>query len=142
MWERVRFARYALRFERAFKSDRWDEVKACFHPDAIYVVEGSDTEWDGTTRGPEAIAAFFKRMLDTLDRKFDKRIPRLDGLPRMRDGALCVKWKARYVAKSGEAMLHGESRCRFDHGKIIELRDLMDPAECRAWGALVGVIPQ
>jgi ketosteroid isomerase-like protein len=142
MWERIRFARYALRFERAFKTDDWAAVTACFHPDAIYVVEGSDTEWDGTTRGPEAIASFFKRMLDELDRKFDKRVPRLRGFPRVRGGVLHVPWSARYVAKTGEATLDGDSSCRFERGKIIELRDVMDPAQCRAWGALVGVTPR
>ena len=142
MWERIRFTRYAMKFERAYKSDEWGPVKACFHPDAAYIVEGSATEWDGVTRGPDAIVAFFKRMLDDLDRKFDKRIPRLDGWPRMRDGTLHVKWKARYVAKTGEALLHGLSRCRFAGPLIIELSDTMDPDECRAWGALVGVAPR
>ena len=27
MWERIRFTRYALRFERAFKTDDWKPVK-------------------------------------------------------------------------------------------------------------------
>jgi ketosteroid isomerase-like protein len=141
MWERIRFVRYALAFERAFKDDDWTRVKACFHPDARYVVEGSQTEWDGETRGPEAIAAFFKRMLDELDRKFDKRIPRLRGWPRFHAGELHVPWKARYVAAAGEMVLNGDSRCRWQDGKIIELRDRMDPTEVRAWGALIGVKP-
>ena len=93
-------------------------------------------------RGAPAIVAFYKRMLDALDRKFDRRIARLDGLPRVRDGVLHVPWKARYVAKAGEAVLHGVSRCRFDGGKIAELSDTMDAAECRAWGALVGFVPK
>jgi hypothetical protein len=140
--ERMRFARYALKFERAYRSDEWSAVKACFHPEALYIVEGSGTEWDGKTRGPDAIVAFYKRMLDALDRKFDKRIPRPKGWPRMVDGELRIPWKARYVIGSNEAVLNGESRCRFSAGgKIIELRDLMDADECRRWAALVGVAP-
>ena len=142
MWERVRFARYALKFERAFKTDDWAAVKACLHPDARYIVEGSETEWDGETRGPDAIVGFFKRMLDELDRKFDKRIPRPRGWPRKRAGVLEVPWSARYVAKTGEVVLDGTSHVRFEAGKIIELRDTMDAAQCRAWGALIGVVPK
>src|SRR5215510_598326 len=119
MWERARFARYALRFERAFKSDQWDAVKACFHPDAKYVVEGSATAWDGETQGPDAIAAFFKRMLDELDRKFDRRIPRIKSWPRVKDGELRMRWAARYIKGDAQAVLNGESRCRFKDGKII-----------------------
>jgi hypothetical protein len=142
MWERVLFARYALRFERAFRTDRWERVVECFDADARYIVEGSDSEWDGETRGRAEIAAFFKRMLDAMDRKFDRRIPSLTGWPRVVDGALRVPWKARYVVAAGEATLHGESRCRFSRGRIRELRDIMDAAECRAWAALVGVQPR
>jgi len=139
--ERMRFMRYALKFERAFKTDDWSKVKACFHPDARYVVEGSDTEWDGETRGPDEIVAFFKRMLDKLDRRFDKRIPGLRGFPRVVDGSLRVPWKARYVLGSKEATVNGESRCRFSGGKIIELSDTMNAEECRTWAALIGVAP-
>jgi ketosteroid isomerase-like protein len=138
MWERVRFVRYALRFERAFKTDEWTAVKACFHPDARYIVEGSDSEWDGESRGPDAIAAYFKRILDAMDRKFERRIPGVRGWPRVADGELRLLWKARYVAPGGEVVLNGESRCRFSDGKIIELRDLMNADECRAWAALIG----
>jgi hypothetical protein len=140
MFERIRFLRYALRFEKAFKTDDWGAVKACFHRDARYVVEGSATEWDGEVRGPDEIAAFFKRMLDALDRRFARRIPKAKALPRVRSGELYVPWKVRYVTHGGEsAVLNGESRCRFEGGKIIELRDTMNADECRVWGALIGV---
>jgi len=141
MWERIRFARYALRFERAFKTDDWGPVKECFHPDSRYIVEGSASEWDGEVRGPDAIAAFMKRMLDTIDRKFKKRIPKLAAWPRVKGGELILRWGAIYVAEAGETVLHGESRCRFSDGKILELRDIMDAEECRKWAALVGVAP-
>jgi hypothetical protein len=138
MWQRLRFARYALRFERAFRSDEWSSVAACFHRDARYVVEGSATRWDGEVRGRDDIVAFFKRMLDALDRKFDKRVPGLRGLPRVRDGELHVPWKARYTLAERRVVLSGDSYCRFDGGAIAVLRDTMNADECRAWSALVG----
>lgn len=139
MFERLRFARYALRFERAFKTDQWDDVKACFHPEARYIVRGSGTSYDGEVAYPDAIVAFFKRMLDDLDRKFDSRKPGFRGLPRVRGGELFLPWKARYSIGDKSVVLTGDSRCRFKDGKIIELSDTMIEEEAKAWGALIGV---
>jgi hypothetical protein len=139
MFERLRFARYALRFERAFKTDRWDDVKACFHPEARYIVRGSGTSYDGEVAYPGAIVAFFKRMLDDLDRKFDSRKPGFRGFPSVRGGELFLPWKARYSIGDQSVVLTGDSRCRFKDGKIIELSDTMIEAEAKAWGAMVGV---
>jgi hypothetical protein len=141
MFERLKFARYAFRFERAYKSDRWDAVRQCFHDDATYLIEGSASKYDGETCGGDAIMELFKRMLDELDRKYDRREPHMDGFPRVRDGELVAKWRARYVLGANEAILHGTTRCRFDGGKIRKLSDTMDPEECKKWGALVGVAP-
>ena len=71
MFERIKFVRYALKFEAAFKSDVWHDVRACFHDDAVYVIEGSASQYDGTHAGSDAIVDVFKRMLDDFDRRFD-----------------------------------------------------------------------
>ena len=141
MWERIRFVRYAIAFERAFKDDDWAPVKRHFHADARYVIEGTQT-LDGETHGPDAIAALFKRMLDELDRKFDRRIPGLRGFPRVSARELHLPWKVRYVAGARSMVLHGDCRCRWRDGKIIELRDRMDVDEVHAWCALIGVTPE
>ena len=136
MLERFRFARYALKFERAFKTDQWDEVKACFHPDATYTILGTNTEWDAETRGPDAIVALFKRMLDEGDRQYDSRRPGIVGFPRVKGGELLVPWKATYKLGDKTIVLHGESRCRFSGGKIIALSDTMRADEVQPWIAL------
>jgi len=133
MFERIRFARYALKFESAFKTDRWDEVKACFDADATYTVAGTNTEWDTTVRGPDAIAAFFKKLLDVGDRRYDSRRPALTGLPRVRGGELYVPWRAHYRKGEQTIVLHGESRCRFAGDKIIALSDAMRADETQRW---------
>jgi hypothetical protein len=128
--ERVRFARYALRFERAYKTDRWEPVIACFVPDAVY-------SWDdGEMRGAAAIAELFRDLVTRYDKKFDRRIPWLTGLPRVERGVLTVPWKATYKSKLGDVVLHGTSRCKFANGKIAELRDTMVPEEVQRWKAL------
>jgi len=136
MLERYRFARYALKFERAFKTDDWEAVMACFHPSATYTVVGSETEWDTVVHGPEAIVAFFKKMLDAADRKFDSRRPRPLGFPRVRDGELVLPWRATYTMGNDTVVLHGESRCRFSNGKIIALGDTMRADETQRWIAM------
>jgi hypothetical protein len=142
MFERIRFARYALKFERAFRSDDWTDVKACFHRDATYTVIGSGTEYDGVSRGRDAIAAMFKRMLDEADRRFDKRIPRLRGLPRVRDGELIMPWRVRYVLGEKDMWLTGEARCRWAGSEIIALQDAMVAEECRRWVAMIKDAPR
>ena len=136
MFERVRFARYALRFERAFQSDDWSAVRECFHPDACYTVAGSGTSYDGETRSRDAIVQLFQRMLNDYDRKFDKRSPRLTGFPRVRDGELDLRWSVRYTLRGESVLLTGRSQCQFTGGQIIALRDTMLADECARWAAL------
>jgi hypothetical protein len=136
MFERIRFTRYALRFERAFKTDDWGSVEACFHPDATYVIAGTGTDYDGETRGPAAIARLFQRMLNDYDRKFDKRSPRIASWPRVRSGELDLRWSVRYSLRGDSTVVTGRSQCRFTGGQIIELRDTMLAEECARWAAL------
>lgn len=136
MFERVRFARYALRFELAFRNNNWEPVRACFHPDARYVIEGTGTAYDGEARGDAAIVALFERMLDEYDRRFDRRIPRITSLPRVRDGELSFRWSVRYTLRDEAAVVTGTSYCRFDGGRIARLRDVMHPDEVARWAAL------
>lgn len=141
MFELPKFIRYAMRFERAFKTDEWSEVKRCFADDAVYRIEGSASRFDGSYAGPEAIAAVFKQMLDEVDRKYDKRIPRLGGFPRKRGGELTIPWRALYVKGSERVILTGTSACRFTGSRIQALRDTMIADECAKWASVVGANP-
>ncbi len=136
MFERVRFARYALRFERAFRSDDWGPVRECFHPDARYVIAGTASAWDGETRGAGAIMEFFRRMLNELDRKYDRRSPRLTSWIHLRGGELDLRWSVRYTLRGERTVLTGRSQCRFERGLITLLRDTMLPDEVARWVAL------
>ena len=135
MFERLRFIRYALRFERAFKTDEWAPVKACFHRDAVYTID-EGTPYSGEHRGPDAIVAVFQRMLNDLDRKFDRRQPKLRGWWRVKDGVLHVPWAARYTMGDQSFVLTGESTCEFEGAAIISLRDTVAPEDWERWTAL------
>jgi hypothetical protein len=127
----MRFTRYALRFERAYRTDVWAPVVACFDRDAVYSWEGEQE-----TRGAEAIVGQFRDLVHRYDKKFDRRIPWLAGWPRVSAGVLTVRWKATYTSRLGDVVLHGTSRCRFSRGRICELRDEMIKDEVQRWTEL------
>jgi hypothetical protein len=135
VFERTRFLRYALRFERAFKTDDWRAVRRSFADDAEYVVHGipPGMPYAAETRGADAIVALFKRMLDEIDRRYDRRTARPASWLHVRDGELVVRWRARYVRGSDEAMLDGESRCRFAGPLIARIADTLNPDEAARW---------
>jgi len=138
VFELVRFTLYALRFERAFRNNDWRGVRRCFADDAVYAIHDGASPYDGETYGGDAIIALFEQMLDELDRRFDRRIPKLTAWPRSRRGVVTIRWRVRYVLGEDHVDLNGVSVCRFQRGKIVYLEDTMPTDEIRAVLALVG----
>lgn len=133
MLELVRFARYALRFERAFKSDDWSRVRRSFSDDAHYIIDGGG-QFTGEVVGGDAIISKFRQMLNDFDRRFDRRIPALRGIPKVKRGTVTFSWVAKYVVGGESANLTGTSDCVFERGRITRLHDRMRDDECeRAW---------
>ncbi len=133
MLELVRFARYAMRFERAVKSDDWSRVRLSFADDARYIIDGGG-QFSGEVVGGDAIVAKFRQMLNDFDRRFDKRVPTLRSFPRVRHETVTIVWAAKYFVGGESATLTGSSACVFEGGRIVRLHDHMVDAECeRAW---------
>ena len=129
----LRFGRYALRFERAYKTDVWTGVRACFADDASYQVIGTNTVYDGITHGGDAVVTTLQRFVTEVDRKYDKRQPRADGLPRFEQDTLVLGWSVRYAIGTDARIISGTTRCRFERGKIAMLHDAMNADECARW---------
>ena len=140
MLERAKFVMYAAAFEVAFRTDRWGAVAACFTEDGVYAVDGTRTRWDGESHGRGAIVAQFKRLLDLVDRRYDRRQVGLEGPMQVEGGVLTLRWKARYTIGAERFRLTGVSRCRWRGARIVELRDEMDPELTRAWAERVGAL--
>ena len=136
MLELVRFARYAVRFERACKSDDWSRVRLSFANDAHYIIDGAAV-FTGEIVGGDAIIAKFRQMLNDFDRRFDRRVPGLRGLPKVKRGVVSFAWTAKYIIGNESAVLTGSSDVTFERGKIVRLHDHMVPAECEAAWELV-----
>ncbi len=58
-------------FDKTVEDDNWDRLVPFFHEDIRYFVTGAPFACD--IQGRDAVFAGFKKSLDGLDRKFDKR---------------------------------------------------------------------
>jgi ketosteroid isomerase-like protein len=122
------FAAYAAAFEKAFESDDWSVVEPFFAEDAVYEVS-AEPPFGGRFEGRKAVLAYFKEILDRLDRRFDSReIEMLEG-PRENGNEVWIKGAAIYRAKGvPELRLVLEETVRFDGKRITYLTDQYEPA--------------
>lgn len=127
------FAAYAAAFEKAFESDDWSVVEPFFTEDAVYEVSAAPP-FGGRFEGREAVLAFFKEILDRLDRRFDSReIELLEG-PRENGNEVWVKGAAIYRSEGvPELRLVLEETLRFDGKRISYLTDQYEPEMERAF---------
>jgi len=121
------FAAYAAAFEEAYRTDDWTQVRPFFREDAVYVV-GLDPPMGGRFEGRDAILAYFKRILDAFDRRFESReIGALEG-PTVDGDTVWLRGHATYRAAGvPELVLVLEETVRFDGDRIAYLEDAYEP---------------
>jgi ketosteroid isomerase-like protein len=126
------FAAYAAAFEKAFASDDWSVVEPFFTEDALYEV-GLTAPFGGRFEGRPAILAYFKRILDQFDRRFESReIALLDG-PKEDGDSVWIRGSATYRAAGvPELSFELEETVHFDGGRVRLLEDRYDAATERA----------
>lgn len=123
MSKMARFAAYAAAFEKAFASDDWSLVEPFFTEDAVYEV-ALDPPMGGRFEGRAAILAYFKDILDRVDRRFDSReVALLEG-PREDGGSVWVRGSATYRAEGVPVfVLELEETAYFEGDRIRRLED-------------------
>lgn len=133
-----RFGEYANAFEDAFKSDDWSVVKPYFTENAVYEIIGGEP-LAGRHEGREAILAYFKRVLDEFDRRFEKReLDLLEG-PELRDGAVWMRWRGTYrIAGAPDLVIEGEETATFEGDRIRRLEDRYPPEGAKIMLAWMG----
>jgi len=126
----ARFGAYAAAFEKAFETDDWSEVAPFFHEDAVYEVQ-LGAPFGGRFEGREAILAYFKKILDTFDRRFDAReVSLLEG-PTEEGGRVWLRGRADYRLSGMQSFgFELEEIATFDGDRIRHLEDRYD-AETR-----------
>ena len=92
-----RFFVYAAAFEKACVSDDWSVVEPFFTEDAVYEVP-LEPPLGGRFVGREGILAYFKDIVDRLDRRFETRERALLDGPRVTDDSVWIRGRVIYRA--------------------------------------------
>lgn len=123
----ARFGAYAAAFERAFESDDWNEVGEFFAEDAVYEV-GLPMLGASRVEGRAAILAWFREVLDRLDRRFATReLTLLEG-PKEEGDRVWLRGTATYTAEGvPDFVLELEETLHFRDGLITTLEDTYTP---------------
>lgn len=134
----ARFAAYAAAFEKAYASDDWSGVAPFFYEDAVYEVQAGPP-FGGRFEGRDAILAYFKRILDGFDRRFDERTVGLVAGPTEQGGRVWLRGRAGY-RKAGVPDLGFELEeiAHFEGERIRWLEDRYDRATGQAVQAWLG----
>ena len=132
-----RFAAYAAAFEKAVKTDDWSPLEPFFTADAVYEVP-LGPPLGGRFEGRAAILRYFKRALDTFDRRFESReVALLEG-PREEADSVWFRGSATYRAAGVPAfVLELEETVQFEGDRICRLADRYEPAMEKAINAYV-----
>jgi ketosteroid isomerase-like protein len=124
----ARFIAYASAFERAVVTNEWDEVAACFAPDAVYEVS-FEPPLGGRFEGRAAIVGYLEEILDRLDRRFASRHPELLGLQEEDGGRIRIQGRVRYVhPTTPDLVFELEEIAHIEDGLIVRLEDQYDDA--------------
>jgi hypothetical protein len=117
------FVHYAAAFERAFESDDWSEIEILVAPDAVYEV-GLPLLGEERREGRAEVVAWFKRSLDTFDRRFESRELALVAGPEERNGEVWLQGTATYRAAGVPPfVLELEETLRFEEGLLARIED-------------------
>ena len=82
----------------------------------------------GRHEGRDAVLEYMKLSLDGFDRRFESREVSLIEGPELRDGAVWVRWRARYrVAGAPDLEIDGEEKAYFEGDRIRRLEDQFPP---------------
>ncbi len=119
----ARFQQYADAFEIFFEKDDPSILEPYFTEDAVYETMGPEA-LSGRYEGRPAVLAYFKQVLDGLDRRFEKRELELQQGPEERDGKVWMRWRVTY--RAGDApplVMDGEETAEFEGDRICRLED-------------------
>jgi hypothetical protein len=127
-----RFAAYADAFERTVETNDTSHIEPFFTEDAVYQTTGGPP-FEGIQEGRDQVFAHLVGSLDGFDRRFATReVQMLEG-PLERDGAVWMRWRARYTRPGlPDLVIEGDETAHFEGERIRRLTDDFDPASVRA----------
>ena len=130
---RIPFLAYVRDFELACITGQWSLLERHFAPAAAHRVPG-EGPLAVDDRGREAVIAGLRRSVETLDRRFDSRVPEILDGPTLRPDGLWMRWRLSF-RRAGllPLELEGEHVAAYEGGVITRLDEqLLDGADRRA----------
>ncbi len=120
------FKAYADAFEVAYLDSDWSPVSAYFHPDAVYETVALEP-FAETIRGREAVMAYFVRILEEFDHRFDSREPVItEGPAQEADGSVVTRYDLTYRLNGApDLRMRGIETARYRDGLIIHLENAL-----------------
>jgi predicted ester cyclase len=124
------FIQYALSFEQAYVSNQWRLLEPMFTEDAVHTVtDGGPFATDDPRRGRAAVIAGLQRAVETVDRRFDVRVPEIIEGPRREGDRVWMRFRLR-LRRAGlpELCVEGEHvTVHAADGRIAELHESLAP---------------
>lgn len=121
----ARFNEYAATFEKVFESDDWSLLEPFFAEDVVYELTGAPL-FAARHAGRDAVFAALKVSLDNFDRRFATRqLEFLEG-PRLRDGAVWMRWRGDYSGPGlPNLVIDGQESAWLENDRIVRLLDFI-----------------
>ena len=117
----AKLVKYSSDFEKAYRTDRWDEVTQHFTADATYEIRNAD--FACKMEGRDAIIDGFKRSLDGFDRHLQREMKVVEG-PHEDAERLSFVWLGQYTTPNAPALeLSARQTLVFRDNKISALVD-------------------
>ncbi len=122
---------YARAFELATVSDEWSVLRPLLAEDATHLVH-SEPPFAQHDEGADAVIAGLRRSVDTLDRRFDARLPEVIAGPLLRDDGVWMRFRLRFEREGLEPLeVEGDHLVRFEAGRIAWIEEWVDVADAR-----------
>ncbi len=123
------FEKFAADFEAAVEDDDWSRLEKYLAEDATYLNVGGP---DPKTKGRDAIIAFLKADVSSIDRRFDSRTLIALTPPEAKGNCLSRHWRCTYtLAGTPDLVVEGEARYRFEGDLIKEFEEEVTPDSMR-----------
>lgn len=123
-----RFVQYALAFEEVLASDDWSRLHEHLTPDAVHTVLGGGP-LELCSNGRDAVVAGLRASVESLDRRFDRRLPEIVSGPSERGGVVWMDWRLT-LQREGlpDLILEGTHATHFEGGRISRIDEAISNA--------------
>ena len=128
MTDTERFIEYALAFEKAYIDEQWDGLERFFCEDASRRASCGGRLLDVDSHGRTEVLRELRHGVDSIDKRFDERLPEVLVGPVERDGAVWMDWRLT-LRRNGlpDLLIEGDHGTFFRDGRIVRIEEQLAP---------------